>query len=86
MCFLLSEPHLFCFEGNYKLPQLTRALGENPVGGSVCLTPQLFLQVIVKNMGWNLVGPVVRCLLWNDKEDDKRKYYFLMLDLLVEVS
>uniref|UniRef100_A0A4X1U2K3 Glomulin, FKBP associated protein n=1 Tax=Sus scrofa TaxID=9823 RepID=A0A4X1U2K3_PIG len=42
-------------------------------------------KVIVKNMGWNLVGPVVRCLLWNDKEDDKRKYYFLMLDLLVEL-
>uniref|UniRef100_A0A8D1DIK3 Glomulin, FKBP associated protein n=1 Tax=Sus scrofa TaxID=9823 RepID=A0A8D1DIK3_PIG len=42
-------------------------------------------KVIVKNMGWNLVGPVVRCLLWNDKEDEKRKYYFLMLDLLVEL-
>uniref|UniRef100_A0A8D1DIV6 Glomulin, FKBP associated protein n=1 Tax=Sus scrofa TaxID=9823 RepID=A0A8D1DIV6_PIG len=57
----------------------------NNLCGSVCLTPQLFLQVIVKNMGWNLVGPVVRCLLWNDKEDEKRKYYFLMLDLLVEL-
>ncbi|EPY76436.1 glomulin isoform 2 [Camelus ferus] len=44
----------------------------------------LIVGVIVKNMGWNLVGPVVRCLLWNDKEDDKRKYYFLMLDVLVK--
>ncbi|XP_057569046.1 glomulin isoform X2 [Hippopotamus amphibius kiboko] len=42
-------------------------------------------KVIIKNMGWNLVGPVVRCLLWNDKEDDKRKYYFLVLDLLVKL-
>ncbi|XP_035882311.1 glomulin isoform X2 [Phyllostomus discolor] len=40
-------------------------------------------KVIIKSMGWNLVGPVVRCLLWNDKEDDKRKY-FLMLDLLIK--
>ncbi|XP_058159160.1 glomulin isoform X2 [Dasypus novemcinctus] len=36
-------------------------------------------------MGWNLVGPVVRCLLWNDKEDFKRKDYFLMLNLLVKL-
>uniref|UniRef100_I3NB80 Glomulin, FKBP associated protein n=2 Tax=Marmotini TaxID=337730 RepID=I3NB80_ICTTR len=41
-------------------------------------------KVIIKTMGWNLVGPVVRCLLWNDK-DDKRKDYFLMLDLLVKL-
>ncbi|XP_039092360.1 glomulin isoform X2 [Hyaena hyaena] len=41
-------------------------------------------RVIIKNMGWNLVGSVVRCLLWN-KEDEKRKYYLLMLDLLVKL-
>ncbi|XP_008584955.1 PREDICTED: glomulin, partial [Galeopterus variegatus] len=41
-------------------------------------------KVIIKNMGWNLVGPVVRWLLSN-KEDDKRKDYFLMLDLLVKL-
>ncbi|KAG8511049.1 Glomulin, partial [Galemys pyrenaicus] len=41
-------------------------------------------KVIIKNMGWNLVGPVVRCLLWN-KEDNKRKRYSLMLDLLVKL-
>nr|XP_044994186.1 glomulin isoform X1 [Jaculus jaculus] len=40
--------------------------------------------VIIKSMGWNLVGPVVRCLLWNDK-DEKRKEYFLTLDLLVKL-
>ncbi|KAK2107019.1 hypothetical protein P7K49_016533 [Saguinus oedipus] len=45
----------------------------------------MFLQVIIKNMGWNLVGPVVRCLLWKEREDDdKRKVYFLILDLLVK--
>ncbi|XP_037678763.1 glomulin-like [Choloepus didactylus] len=42
-------------------------------------------KAIIKNMGWNLVGPVVRCLLWNNKEDDKRKDYFLMLNLLVKL-
>ncbi|XP_042636241.1 glomulin [Orycteropus afer afer] len=42
-------------------------------------------KIIIRNMGWNLVGSVVRCLLWNDKEDDKRKEYFLMLDLLVKL-
>ncbi|EHB09487.1 Glomulin [Heterocephalus glaber] len=31
-------------------------------------------KVIIKTMGWNLVGPVVRCLLRNDKENDKRKF------------
>ncbi|XP_010643226.1 glomulin isoform X1 [Fukomys damarensis] len=44
-------------------------------------------KVIIKTMGWNLVGPVVRCLLRNDKENenDKRKNYFLVLDLLVKL-
>uniref|UniRef100_A0A2K6GPT8 Glomulin, FKBP associated protein n=1 Tax=Propithecus coquereli TaxID=379532 RepID=A0A2K6GPT8_PROCO len=42
-------------------------------------------KVIIKSMGWNLVGPVVRCLLRNDKEDDERKVYLLMLDLLVQL-
>ncbi|XP_074237533.1 glomulin isoform X1 [Saimiri boliviensis] len=43
-------------------------------------------KVIIKNMGWNLVGPVVRCLLWKEREDDdKRKVYFLILDLLVKL-
>uniref|UniRef100_A0A8C5UVX9 Glomulin, FKBP associated protein n=1 Tax=Microcebus murinus TaxID=30608 RepID=A0A8C5UVX9_MICMU len=42
-------------------------------------------KVIIKNMGWNLVGPVVRCLLRNDKDDDERKVYFVMLDLLVQL-
>ncbi|XP_016811658.1 glomulin isoform X1 [Pan troglodytes] len=42
-------------------------------------------KVIIKNMGWNLVGPVVRCLLCKDKEDSKRKVYFLIFDLLVKL-
>ncbi|XP_073932582.1 glomulin isoform X2 [Castor canadensis] len=41
-------------------------------------------KVVIRSMGWNLVGPVVRCLLWNDK-NDKRKDYLLMLDLLVKL-
>uniref|UniRef100_A0A8C6FEV0 Glomulin n=1 Tax=Moschus moschiferus TaxID=68415 RepID=A0A8C6FEV0_MOSMO len=42
-------------------------------------------KVIVKNMGWNLVGSVVRSLLSNEKEDDKGKCHFLLLDLLVKL-
>ncbi|XP_063584475.1 glomulin isoform X3 [Pongo abelii] len=42
-------------------------------------------KVIIKNMGWNLVGPVVRCLLCKNKEDNKRKVYFLIFDLLVKL-
>ncbi|XP_011923367.1 PREDICTED: glomulin isoform X1 [Cercocebus atys] len=42
-------------------------------------------KVIIKNMGWNLIGPVVRCLLCKDKEDAKRKVCFLIFDLLVKL-
>ncbi|ELW72627.1 Glomulin, partial [Tupaia chinensis] len=42
-------------------------------------------KVIIEGMGWNLVSPVVRYLLQNDKEDDKRKDYLLMLDFLVKL-
>ncbi|KAM5256723.1 LOW QUALITY PROTEIN: glomulin [Ctenodactylus gundi] len=42
-------------------------------------------KAIIKNMGWNLVGPVVRYLLWNDTDNSKRKYYFVTLDLLVKL-
>lgn len=80
------KTHLSYFRGNSKFLQVKKAHCESPIDGSICFTFKMLLQVIIKNMGWNLVGPVVRCLLWNDKEDDKRKYYFLMLDLLVKVS
>lgn len=42
-------------------------------------------KVIIKNMGWNLIGPVVRCLLCKDKEDAKRNVCFLIFDLLVKL-
>eukprot|EP00073_Rattus_norvegicus_P039968 XP_008768148.1 PREDICTED: glomulin isoform X3 [Rattus norvegicus] len=35
-------------------------------------------------MGWNLVGPVVRCLL-RGREEDKREECFLIFDLLVKL-
>nr|XP_006985887.1 glomulin isoform X1 [Peromyscus maniculatus bairdii]XP_015859833.1 glomulin isoform X1 [Peromyscus maniculatus bairdii]XP_015859834.1 glomulin isoform X1 [Peromyscus maniculatus bairdii]XP_042113729.1 glomulin isoform X1 [Peromyscus maniculatus bairdii] len=41
-------------------------------------------KTIIKSMGWNLVGPVVRCLLRNG-EEEKRKDCFLMFDLLVKL-
>ncbi|XP_036056510.1 glomulin isoform X3 [Onychomys torridus] len=41
-------------------------------------------KTIIKSMGWNLVGPVVRCLLRNG-EEETRKDCFLMFDLLVKL-
>ncbi|XP_060237074.1 glomulin isoform X2 [Meriones unguiculatus] len=41
-------------------------------------------KTVVKSMGWNLVGPVVRCLLRNG-EEEQRKACFLMFDLLVKL-
>ena len=52
--------------------------------GTVCF-PLSFLQTVIKSMGWNLVGPVVRCLL-RGREEDKREECFLIFDLLVKVS
>ncbi|XP_040589406.1 glomulin isoform X3 [Mesocricetus auratus] len=41
-------------------------------------------KTIIKSMGWNLVGPVVRCLLRNG-EEDKRGDCLLMFDLLLKL-
>lgn len=41
-------------------------------------------KTVIKSMGWNLVGPVVRCLLRNGEEDE-RKDCFLVFDLLVKL-
>ncbi|XP_051026523.1 glomulin [Acomys russatus] len=40
-------------------------------------------KTIIKSMGWNLVGPVVRCLLRNGEED--KRDCLLMFDLLVKL-
>ncbi|XP_074122340.1 glomulin isoform X2 [Sminthopsis crassicaudata] len=42
-------------------------------------------KVIIKSMGWNLVGPVVRCFLCHKEEVDKRGECLKMLDLLVKL-
>ncbi|CAO2639032.1 Glmn [Lemmus lemmus] len=41
-------------------------------------------KTVIKSMGWNLVGPVVRCLLRNGEENE-RKDCFLVFDLLVKL-
>ncbi|KAM7326653.1 hypothetical protein ACRRTK_015131 [Alexandromys fortis] len=41
-------------------------------------------KTVIKSMGWNLVGPVVRCLLRNGEEDE-RKDCLLVFDLLVKL-
>ncbi|GAB1289940.1 Glomulin [Apodemus speciosus] len=41
-------------------------------------------KTVIKSMGWNLVGPVVRCLL-RGREEDKREECFLIFDLLVKL-
>ncbi|KYO19612.1 glomulin isoform B [Alligator mississippiensis] len=43
-------------------------------------------KVIVKNMGWNLVCPLVRCILSYKQEDDKRERCLKILDQLVQLS
>ncbi|XP_064344782.1 glomulin isoform X3 [Camelus dromedarius] len=84
-CQILEEQDFK--EEDFGLFQLAgqRCLDEGHIDQLVEIIQNEKNKVIVKNMGWNLVGPVVRCLLWNDKEDDKRKYYFLMLDVLVKL-
>ncbi|XP_074858535.1 glomulin [Carettochelys insculpta] len=42
-------------------------------------------KVIVKNMGWNLVCPLVRCILSYNLEDEKREHCLSILDKLVQL-
>ncbi|KAK9404068.1 glomulin [Crotalus adamanteus] len=41
--------------------------------------------VIVKNMGWNLIGPIVKSMLKQGQGDTEREYCMKMLDKLVEM-
>ncbi|KFV85221.1 Glomulin, partial [Struthio camelus australis] len=42
-------------------------------------------KVIIKNMGWNLICPLVRCILVYKQEDDKREHCLKILDQLVQL-
>uniref|UniRef100_A0A8C4VTC8 Glomulin, FKBP associated protein n=1 Tax=Gopherus evgoodei TaxID=1825980 RepID=A0A8C4VTC8_9SAUR len=42
-------------------------------------------KVIVKSMGWNLVCPLVRCILSYKQEDEKREHCLKILDQLVQL-
>ncbi|NXA52797.1 GLMN protein, partial [Nothocercus julius] len=42
-------------------------------------------KVIIKNMGWNLICPLVRCILVYKQEDDNREHCLKILDLLVQL-
>ncbi|XP_042676044.1 glomulin isoform X1 [Centrocercus urophasianus] len=42
-------------------------------------------KVIIKNMGWNLISPLVRCILAYKKEDEKRELCLRILDQLVQL-
>uniref|UniRef100_A0A670YK90 Glomulin, FKBP associated protein n=1 Tax=Pseudonaja textilis TaxID=8673 RepID=A0A670YK90_PSETE len=42
--------------------------------------------VIIRNMGWSLIGPIVRCMLKQEQDDVERQYCMKILDKLVEVS
>ncbi|KAJ7332508.1 hypothetical protein JRQ81_014688 [Phrynocephalus forsythii] len=41
--------------------------------------------VIVKNMGWNLTGPLIRCILKHEQDEVKRKQGLKILDKLVQL-
>ncbi|XP_070602657.1 glomulin [Erythrolamprus reginae] len=42
-------------------------------------------EVIIKNMGWNLIGPIVRYLLKQVQDDVERQYCIKMLHKLIEL-
>ncbi|OXB81463.1 UNVERIFIED_CONTAM: hypothetical protein H355_004369 [Colinus virginianus] len=42
-------------------------------------------KVIIKNMGWNLTSPLVRCILAYKQEDEKREHCLKILDHLVQL-
>ncbi|XP_053928498.1 glomulin isoform X2 [Cuculus canorus] len=42
-------------------------------------------KVIVKNMGWNLISPLVRCIFTYKQQDDKREHCLKILDQLAQL-
>ncbi|KAF4793061.1 glomulin, FKBP associated protein [Turdus rufiventris] len=42
-------------------------------------------KVIIKNMGWNLISPLVRCIFTYKQEDDKREQCLRILDQLAQL-
>ncbi|NXH39314.1 GLMN protein, partial [Dicaeum eximium] len=42
-------------------------------------------KVIIKNMGWNLISPLVRCIFTYKQEDDKREHCLRILDQLAQL-
>ncbi|KAM6342855.1 glomulin isoform 2-T2 [Alca torda] len=42
-------------------------------------------KVIIKNMGWNLISPLVRCIFTYKQEDDKREHCVKILDQLAQL-
>ncbi|KAM6327542.1 glomulin isoform 2-T3 [Podargus strigoides] len=42
-------------------------------------------KVIIKNMGWNLLSPLIRCIFMYKQEDDKREHCLKILDLLAQL-
>ncbi|XP_051481095.1 glomulin isoform X2 [Apus apus] len=42
-------------------------------------------KVIIKNMGWNLLSPLVRCIFMYKQEDEKREHCLKILDQLAQL-
>ncbi|NXG24110.1 GLMN protein, partial [Grallaria varia] len=42
-------------------------------------------KVIIKNMGWNLLSPLVRCIFMYEQDDDKREHCLKILDQLAQL-
>ncbi|XP_010118902.1 PREDICTED: glomulin isoform X2 [Chlamydotis macqueenii] len=42
-------------------------------------------KIIIKNMGWNLISPLVRCIFMYKQEDDKREHCLRILDQLAQL-
>ncbi|XP_038601045.1 glomulin [Tachyglossus aculeatus] len=84
-CQILEEPD---FKGeDFSLFQSAsqKCLEEGRVAQILDVIQNEKNKVIVRCMGWNLVGPVVRCVLRYKEEDRKRGECLKILDLLVEI-
>ncbi|XP_063154324.1 glomulin isoform X1 [Candoia aspera] len=84
-CQILDEEN---FKGeDYNLFQIAgqKCLEEGNIAEVLEVVQNEKNAVIIKNMGWNLIGPILRCMLKHKQDDTEREYCMKMLDKLVEM-
>ncbi|KAL7984919.1 hypothetical protein Chor_003489 [Crotalus horridus] len=85
-CQILDEENFK--EEDYNLFQIAgqKCLEEGNIAEVLEIIQNEKNMVIVKNMGWNLIGPIVKCMLKQGQDDTEREYCMKMLDKLVEIE